>query len=125
MRPLPVDPLPSVPGFVLGVAVIRGRPTPVVDGAALFSVARSSSSSARFVTLRVDDRIVALAVDEVSGIRELPDLATDFPPLLRDAADGVVQALGNLDAHLLVVLRDARLVPSSVWDAIEARPTGS
>ncbi|MGH7284334.1 MAG: chemotaxis protein CheW [Polyangiaceae bacterium] len=121
MRPLPIDPLPDLPDFVLGVSVIRGVPTPVVDGAALFSIARSASPFARFITLKVDGRSVALAVDEISGIQELPALAADFPPLLRDATDGVVQAIGNLDARLLVVLRDARIVPASVWEAIRAR----
>ena len=118
MRPLPIQSLADVPPFVLGVSVIRGAPTPVVDGAALFSIERSSSF-ARFVTLRVDDRSVALAVDEVIGIRELPDVEADLPPLLRGAADGVVEAIGNLDARLLVVLQNARIVPTGIWEVIE------
>ena len=118
MRPLPIQPLSDVPPFVLGVAVIRGAATPVIDGAALISVDRSSSFG-RFVTLRVDDRSVALAVDEVIGIRELPEVEKTLPPLLRGAADGVVEAIGNLDARLLVVLQNARIVPAGVWEVIE------
>ena len=119
MRPLPIDPLPDVPSFVLGVAVIRGVLTPVVDGAALLAIERSPTPFARFVTLQVEGRSIALAVDEVAGIRDLPDLDASLPPLLRDAADGVVEAIGNLDARLLVVLQNARIVPASVWQAMQ------
>lgn len=121
MRPLPIQSLSDVPAFVLGVAVIRGAATPVIDGAALFSAERSSSF-ARFVALRVDGRSVALAVDEVIGIRELPEVETNLPPLLRGAADGVVETIGNLDARLLVVLQNARIVPAQVWEVIERAP---
>jgi chemotaxis signal transduction protein len=31
MRPLPVEPISSVPSFVQGISIIRGIPTPVVD----------------------------------------------------------------------------------------------
>ena len=31
MRPLPIEPVAGTPGFVRGVSVIRGAPTPVVD----------------------------------------------------------------------------------------------
>ncbi len=35
MRPLPFKPVAGTPGFVRGVSVIRGTPTPVVDLKAL------------------------------------------------------------------------------------------
>ena len=31
MRPLPVSPLPETAAFVLGLAIVRGAPTPVID----------------------------------------------------------------------------------------------
>ena len=35
LRPLPIKPVAGTPGFVRGVSVIRGTPTPVVDLKAL------------------------------------------------------------------------------------------
>jgi purine-binding chemotaxis protein CheW len=89
--------------FVLGVAIIRGRPTPVVDTAKL--VGTISRGATRFVTLRVGDRRVALAVDEVIDVRVLP--AGELPPLV---AGDIVTALAALDRELVIVLDAARII---------------
>jgi purine-binding chemotaxis protein CheW len=120
MRPLPVAPMSGVPSFVRGVAVIRGLATPVVDGGSLL-VGRACDAT-RFVTLKTGRRTVALAVDDVIGVRDLPPTTVeDLPPLLHEAGSGLISAIGTLDRDLLLVLRTARLVPESVWDALDAR----
>ena len=120
MRPLPVEPLPGAPSFVRGAAIIRGLPVPVVDLASLLTP--SGQAPARFVTVKAGgDRIVALAVDEILGVRTLPAAAAqEIPPLLQQASSEVVSAVGILDAQLLLVLTTFRLLPESVWDALAA-----
>jgi purine-binding chemotaxis protein CheW len=113
MRPLPVTPLAGAPAFVQGLSVIRGTPVPVVDLGALLS-GSDPAKPTRFVTLRLDGRCVALAVEGVLGIRELPGTLSSLPPLLADASAEAVSALGILDAELVLVLEAARLVPDSV-----------
>jgi purine-binding chemotaxis protein CheW len=118
MRPLPVEPLRGAPPFVLGISIIRGAPTPVVDAAAL--IGATGSTPRRFVTIRTGTRIGALAVDAVIGVHALASLAA-LPPLL-DAARDVAAAIGTLDAELLVVLDTARLVPDDVFAVLEGAP---
>jgi purine-binding chemotaxis protein CheW len=66
---------------------------------------------------------VALAVEEVVGVRDLSAASlAELPPLLGEAAAEVVATVGALDAELLVVLRSARWVPSGAWQAIEEGP---
>jgi purine-binding chemotaxis protein CheW len=117
MRPLPTRPVGEAPPFVRGIAVIRGLPVPVVDLARLLGdgEARGNGSS-RYVSLRVKERRVALAVDEVIGLRNL-DLSAmeNLPPLLHEGADGPVAAMGTLDLQLLLLLRAARLIPEDAW----------
>ena len=114
LRPLPVEPLAGAPDFVLGVTLLRGEPAPVVDAARLLGA--STGQPARFVALRVGERIVALAVDGVEDVRTLDEgTIRALPPLLRDARSDAVEALGRLDADLLLVLRSAALVPDAVW----------
>jgi purine-binding chemotaxis protein CheW len=123
MRPLPIDPIAGMPPFVRGLSVIRGAPTPVVDlGALLGTPARAAE---RFVTLRVGDRRVALSVGAVLGIREL-DASTipSLPPLLKNAEQGAVEAIGTLDAELLIILRAGWLLGGDVWQAIEPPKAG-
>jgi purine-binding chemotaxis protein CheW len=117
MRPLPVEPVAGAPEFVRGVSIIRGSSMPLVDAAHLLGA--EGATARRFVTLRSQGGMVALAVDEVLGVRVLPlDALRASPPLLSEARAGVVRALGTLDQQLLVVLEAARLVPESVWESI-------
>lgn len=116
MRPLPVEPLAGAPDFVTGLAVIRGLPTPVVDLARLLN--EQTGQPGRFVSLRVHDRQVAVAVDEVEGIFPLQPSA-QLPPLLSQARPQAISAMGQLDSHLLLVLQTGSLVPPSVWEQLQ------
>ena len=118
MRPLPIEPLSGAPSFVLGIAIVRGSPTPVIDAGRLLG--SSLSSPARFISLNLEERAAMLAVDAVLDIRMLPkDILLDTPPLLREADQSLVSVIGALDAKLLVVLEAARLLPDSVWSSIK------
>ncbi|HYC69678.1 MAG TPA: chemotaxis protein CheW [Opitutaceae bacterium] len=112
MRPLPIEPVDGAPPGVRGLAVIRGRVTPVVDLEALFGDGASTRGDrARFVTIRVGDRRVALVVESVRGIQTLAGHELDaLPPLWRGPHPPAVAALGALDRQLLLVLESARLV---------------
>jgi len=100
MRPLPVEPLAGVPSFIRGVAIIRGVPTPVVDLGAVLG--RPNELAERFVTVRVDDKQVALSVNAVLGVRDLDTIMTvqELPPLLQGASKDVVEMIGTLDEQV-------------------------
>jgi purine-binding chemotaxis protein CheW len=111
MRPLPIEALANAPEFVLGLAVIRGASVPVVDLAAVLGGGGRGRDFGRFLTLSVDGRVVALAVDAVRGVGELdPETFEKLPPLLGEAS-GPLSALTLHDAELLLVLRAGRLFP--------------
>jgi purine-binding chemotaxis protein CheW len=124
MRPLPVESIAGLPAFVRGVSIIRGVPTPVVDLGAVFGA--PGSAAERFVTLRLGDRQVALAVNAVLGVRDLDRSAIqELPPLLRGASTDVIEAIGTLDEQLLVILRTGWEVPDEVWQALAAQELAS
>jgi purine-binding chemotaxis protein CheW len=120
MRPLPVEAVPGMPSFVMGLSVIRGAPVPVVDLATAMGVTERAATS-RFVLLRLGDRRVALLVDTILGVRELDTASMgEMPPLFRGASE-IIEAMGTLDARLLVVLRATRILSEGAWQGIEAR----
>jgi purine-binding chemotaxis protein CheW len=109
-----------MPLFVLGLSIIRGTPVPVVALSALLGAGQASDSQ-RYVLLRIEQRHVALTVQEVLGIRELdPSLLREWPPLLRESHADLIAALGTLDQRLLLVLQTARIVPDAVWQTLAA-----
>ena len=121
MRPLPIEPVAGTPGFVRGVSMIRGAPTPVVDLKALLENMGNSTSYGRFVSMKVGERRMAIGVDSVAGLTNLDSAQlAELPPILRDAAADLIEAIGTRDAQLLVVLRAARIVPDEVWTTLAA-----
>jgi purine-binding chemotaxis protein CheW len=119
LRPLPVMALAGAPPFVAGLSIIRGAPVPVVDVGALLPGSEPPRPT-RFVLLRLEERRVALALEGVLGVEELPGTLQSLPALLAGASAAAVAAVGTLDAELLLVLEAARAVPESVWRELDA-----
>lgn len=122
MRPLPTEAISGVPSFVLGVAIVRGIPTPVVDLGAVLG-APSEQRGERFVTLRIGNRQIAMLVTTVLGIRDLDALAATqgLPALLQGASQNAIETIGALDERLLEVLREGWKLPEEIWEAVTAQ----
>ena len=85
-----------------------------------------SPHPARFVSLKLGERTAALAVDAVLDVCSLPaETLSNIPPLLLGGDAQLVSVIGALDAKLLLVLEAARLVPDTVWIAIETQGTSA
>jgi purine-binding chemotaxis protein CheW len=120
MRPLPVRRLDRSPEALLGVAVVRGVAMPVVDTARLLG-ARGGAPAGRFLTVRLGERQVSLAVTSVEGVRAFGARSfAALPPLLAQADGDAVAAIGSLDEQLMLLLGGVRLVPESVFAAVRA-----
>ncbi len=129
MRPLPIEGVAATPAYILGLAVIRGIATPVVDLAVLLG-APQRSDFARFVTVRgsssSDATAAALAVEAVIGVEVLPaGKVGELPPLVSATSPEIIQAVGSADERLLLLLRQARLCPpelEALWSTPEVQP---
>ena len=118
-RLLPVEPLAAAPDFVRGLSIIRGAAVPVIDASVL--ITGQPSEARRLVVIAAGGRKIALAVDEIVGVRTIPpDRFGDLPPLLRNARRSVVETIGTLDAELFMLLNTARILPDEFFEAIEA-----
>ncbi len=120
MRPLPIEPLPDVPDFVQGLAVVRGRAIPVVDLARVLG--GREERIGRFVTVRAGGPGVALAVRGVVGTQVLEAAQIEqLPPLARGASPALVRGLAVLDRELLLLLELGRILPREIAADLEAR----
>jgi purine-binding chemotaxis protein CheW len=121
LRPLPCEPMPGAPPFVLGAVLLRGVATPVIDAGALLGLGPLEDAT-RLVSLRLEDgRRVALAVSEVKGLASADALGLAEPqPML--VGDETVALIGRLDGQLLSVLSLARVIaPDAAIAAGDAR----
>jgi purine-binding chemotaxis protein CheW len=118
MRPLPIEALPGAPDFVIGSAIIRGQPLPVIELSRLLGA--EIGTPGRLVVIRAASRLAALAVTELVGFRSLSGaIVATLPPLLSGAARSAVAQLGTLDRELMAVLDTASLIPDAVFTAID------
>lgn len=123
MRVLPVDAIPDMLPFMFGLSMIRGTMVPVVNLAMLLGVTQKGATT-RYVTIRLDHRLVAFAVGSVVGVSQLAaDSIDGFPPLLSEADQGIVAAIGTLDADLFLILEASRVIPQAMWQDFDLRST--
>ena len=117
MRAANIMQLGDAEGFAVGAAMIHGEPVPVVDAGALLG--EPQTDPRRLITISVDQRSVAIAVDDVLGVSTIADdIANELPPLLRGAADKAVRAIDVRDGEFLLRLEASRLVPDGALEAI-------
>ncbi|MBI2601726.1 MAG: chemotaxis protein CheW [Deltaproteobacteria bacterium] len=118
MRPMPREVLPDSPHFVIGMSVIRGRPVPVVDFSSLIGLKRSSQFG-KYVVLNLESRKVALAVENVLGIKNLSlEFMEKLPPLLQNVHPDIISAIGTLDEDFLILIQTPKLVSIDAWEKI-------
>jgi purine-binding chemotaxis protein CheW len=118
MRPTAIDAVAGVPAPMLGLSVIRGVPTPVLDAGWLFG--STTERCERFVVIRVCERTVAFAVEKTVGVRFIDtEESRALPPLMGDAH--AMSALKALDHELAFFVETARVVPE---DVLQSMPHG-
>lgn len=119
MRPMETLPLAGTPAFVLGISVLRGVPTPVIDVSRLLGGGQGGPQ--RYVTVRTERGPVALATGEVLGIRAVnADAPGGHPALLGGPSSRLVAGVGTVGAEPLLLLQSMRAVPDEVWEAAAA-----
>jgi purine-binding chemotaxis protein CheW len=122
LRPLPVEPLAGVPPYIQGLSVLRGQPVPVIDIGLLLGGDRATGRAVeRFVGVRTGAQVSALAVDTVVGIHDVPmDLLHDLSSVTGSVA---CAAVGTVGSEPLLLLQAGRVIPESVWDALQEAAT--
>jgi purine-binding chemotaxis protein CheW len=119
MRALPVRPVTSAPNYVCGLSIVRGEAIPVVDVGLL--VGSDATERRRLVTVRTGGRTIALAASDVLGVQSiLVGELKDLPPLLHEAGNDTIAAIGTVDAELLYFLRTTRVIPWELFDRLAA-----
>lgn len=105
-------PVPGAPDYVLGITNIRGNVVTVVDGRKRINLQPIDYTDAtRMIVLESCDDVVAIVVDNVADIIDLPESSIDSNPKLKTCQDsryidGVVSHSGGL----IIILNAERFI---------------
>jgi purine-binding chemotaxis protein CheW len=120
LRSPPVTAIDGAPGWVQGVAVIRGATVVVIDLGILLGPGSAQGKQTRVITLRAGARVVGLGVESIVGVRQFErSVLAEVPPLLLHAHPQVVTAIGLLDGELMLVLDGSRIITAQELDRLE------
>ena len=119
MRPLQTRSLAGTPAFILGISVLRGVPTPVIDVSRLLG--GGPAEAERYVAVRTERGAVAMATGPILGISTVDaGPAGGHPALLGASNSRLVAGVGTLGTEPLLLLQSMRAVPDDVWEAAAA-----
>ncbi len=106
-------PVPGGSTALVGMIDLRGSVVPAIDLRALLGMSmRDYSLDTPMIFFRTHGRLVALLVDEVDDVVDLPDSCMQPPSNLYDLADRMI-GICKLDQGLVIVLDPNRLVPDA------------
>ena len=106
IRCMPVTCLPEAPTYVDGLLNLRGKIIPVIDLRTLLGMERRAiDGQSRVVVVRLDRRVLGFVVDEVSQVLRITRDVIEPPPrMVAEVQSELVQAVGNMDDRMLIVL---------------------
>ncbi len=111
LRMVSVTPLPEAPSWVPGVIDLHGRVIPVVDLRQRFDQPpKKLALDDRLLVVQALEQTVALVVDEVTGVLEVPAHQVE-PPADPLSQSRPLVAVVRRDEGLVLVLDATRLLP--------------
>ncbi len=106
--------LPNAAEYIDGVINLRGEVLPVIDLRSRFGMQRrEATEETRVIIVELDRGKVGLVVDGVTEVLRTETAALQDPPDLLSVDTRFIEAVGNIDERLLLILRVDTLLDSA------------
>lgn len=127
---VPADPVPGGPPWLLGMALLRGKLVPLIDGGIRLGGAPvPCTMNARTVLLLPDacepPMAMAMRVERVHGVRDADPTAPGSHPGLVHSADGALGAMTSGDGGLITFIEPGSLLTPSERALFRDQPPGT
>ena len=110
VRSVAIAPLSSAPAVIEGVINVRGTVIPVVDVRGRLGMpARPNAPDQFLVILETSDRLIAVRVDDVDDVVDLPSEDVQAPDALSPALQQLAGVAATADGALVIYDADAFL----------------
>jgi len=113
-----ISPVPGAPDYIVGITNIRGNVVSVIDGRKRINIAPAEYTDlSRMIVMESEDDIVAVVVDNVTDIIDLPESSIDSNPKLNKANSSkyISGVIVNAD-ELIIILDSEKFITAEQFD---------
>ncbi|VAW51223.1 hypothetical protein MNBD_GAMMA06-2181 [hydrothermal vent metagenome] len=104
-----ISPVPGAPDYIIGITNIRGNVVSVIDGRKRINLMPVEYTDlSRMIVMESEDDIVAVVVDRVANIIDLPESSIDSNPKLSksDASKYISGVITHTDELIIILDSD-------------------
>lgn len=115
-----ISPVPGAPDYIVGITNIRGNVVSVIDGRRRINLSSTEYTDfSRMIVMESDDDIVAVVVDEVADIIDLPESSIDSNPKLHngDNSKYITGVITHAD-DLIIILDSEKFITDEQYDMV-------
>jgi len=111
-------PVPGTPDYILGITNIRGNVVTVLDGRTRINLQMIDTTDAsRMIVLESGDDVVAVVVDNVSDVLDLPESSIDSNVKLKvNRGSKYISGVVTYTGGLIIILSAERFITEDQYD---------
>ncbi len=115
-----ISPVPGAPEYIVGITNIRGNVVSVIDGRRRINLSSTEYSDlSRMIVMESEDDIVAVVVDKVVNIIDLPESSIESNPKLHkgDNSKYITGVITHSD-DLIIILDSEKFITDEQHDMV-------
>jgi purine-binding chemotaxis protein CheW len=115
-----ISPVPGAPDYIVGITNIRGSVVSVIDGRKRINLSPTENTDlSRMIVMESEEDIVAVVVDKVSDIIDLPESSVVSNPKI-SASDGSKYISGVISHSdgLIIILDSEKFITDEQYDMV-------
>jgi purine-binding chemotaxis protein CheW len=115
-----ISPVPGAPDYIVGITNIRGNVISVIDGRKRMNLAAGDYTDlSRMIVMESEDDIVAVVVDKVVDIIDLPESLIDSSPRLNKAGGSeYINGVIAQPDELIIIIDSEKFITDEQYDMV-------
>jgi len=117
-----ISPVPGAPDYIVGITNIRGNVVSVIDGRKRINLSPTENTDlSRMIVMESEEDIVAVVVDKVSDIIDLPESSVVSNPKITTGDDSrYVSGVISHSDGLIIILDSEKFITDEQYDMVSS-----
>ena len=115
-----ISPVPGAPDYIVGITNIRGNVVSVIDGRSRINLPSAEHTDlSRMIVMESKDDIVAVVVDRVADIIDLPEsLINASSKLAKGGSSKYISGVMPREDELIIILDSEKFITDEQYDMV-------